>query len=78
MKKLLCIASLALCAPLANAETAAVAYQYGDELDIAEVVSLEVPAGGCEIVEAKMTYVDSQGETHVTSYLRQGPDCHNF
>ncbi|EIK52367.1 hypothetical protein YO5_06181 [Stutzerimonas stutzeri TS44] len=78
MKKLLCIASLALCAPLAIADTPAVPYQYGDKLDIAEVVSLEVPAGGCEIVEAKMTYLDSKGETHVTSYLRQGPDCNNF
>ncbi len=78
MKELLCIAGLALCAPLASAETAPVAYQYGDQLDIAKVVSLEVPAGGCEVVEAKMTYVDSKGETHVTSYLRQGPDCHNF
>jgi len=25
-----------------------------------------------------MIYVDSKGETHETTYLRQGPDCHDF
>lgn len=78
MKKLLAVAALALAAQAANAETAAAPYQYGDQLDIAKLVSLEVPQGGCEVVEAKMTYVDSKGDTHVTTYLREGTDCSNF
>ncbi|MCW3148116.1 DUF2790 domain-containing protein [Stutzerimonas stutzeri] len=78
MNKLFCIASLALCAQVANAQTQAVPYEYGDKLDIAKLVSLEVPQGGCEVVEAKMTYIDSKGETHVTTYLRQGTECGNF
>jgi len=43
--------------------------------DIAKVVSIEVPAGGCAVVEAKMTYLDSQGQPHSVTYLRQGSDC---
>jgi len=78
MKKLFWIAGLSLVAQLANAESQAVPYQYGDHLDIAKVVSLDVPAGGCEVVEATMTYLDSKGETHSVSYLRQGTDCHDY
>lgn len=78
MKKLVCIASLAILAPLANAQPQVAPYQYGQDLDIAKVVSVKVPPGGCEIVEANMTYLDSQGETHVMSYLRQAEDCHDY
>ncbi len=78
MNKLIGIVALALCAQWAHAANEPTAYRYGDRLDIAKVVSLEVPAGGCDVVEAKMTYVDSNGETHETTYLRQGADCSNF
>ncbi|WP_313309485.1 DUF2790 domain-containing protein [Stutzerimonas nitrititolerans] len=78
MKNLFWIAGLSLVAQLANAESQAVPYQYGDHLDIAKVVSLDVPAGGCEVVEATMIYLDSKGETHSVSYLRQGTDCHDY
>lgn len=78
MKNLSWIAGLALFAPLANADSQAVPYQYGDRLDIAKVVSVKVPSGGCDVVEATMTYLDSTGETHVMSYLRQGADCHDY
>lgn len=78
MKSLFWIAGLALFAQLANAEPQAEQYQYGDRLDIAKVVSVEIPSGGCEVVEATMTYLDSTGETHVLSYLRQGADCHDY
>jgi len=78
MKNLFWIAGLALFDQLADAESRAVPYQYGDHLDIAKVVSLEYPFGGCEIVEATMIYLDSAGETHVMSYLRQGADCHDY
>ncbi|MFV0456740.1 MAG: DUF2790 domain-containing protein [Pseudomonas sp.] len=75
MKNLIWIVGLSLAAQLANAESQAVPYQYGDHLDIAKVVSLDVPTGGCEVVEATMTYLNSKGETHSVSYLRQGTDC---
>lgn len=78
VNKLIWIAGLALSAQLAYAADEPKAYQYGDKLDIAKVISMEVPAGGCEVVTARMTYVDSKGETHETTYLRQGPDCHDF
>ncbi len=76
MKHLLWIAGLSLCAQLASAAPQPTTYQYGDSLDIAKVISMEVPSG-CAVGEAKMTYVDSNGETHVLKYLRQGEDCYD-
>lgn len=78
MKNLFWIAGLALFAQLANAESQATPYEYGDHLDIAKVISLDVPNGGCQAVEATMTYLDSNGQTQVMSYLRQGADCHDY
>lgn len=78
MKHLVWIAGLSLLAQLAAAAPQPTPYHYGDDLDIAKVVSIEVPNGGCSVVEAKMTYLDSQGETHVMSYLRQGADCSDY
>ena len=74
MKNLFWIAGLSLFAQLATAAPQTTTYAYGDDLDIANVVSMEVPSG-CAVVEAKMTYLDSKGETHVVKYLRQGADC---
>ena len=31
----------------------------------------------CELVEAKMTYVDSQGRTRAVSYIKQSDACSN-
>jgi hypothetical protein len=78
MKNLIWIAGLSLFAQLANAAPQATPYHYGDELDIAKVVSVNVPNGGCSVVEATMTYLDSRGETHVMTYLRQGADCNDY
>ncbi|MEK0364387.1 DUF2790 domain-containing protein [Pseudomonas sp. CBC3] len=77
MKNLLWIAGLSVFTQLAIAAPQPAPYQYGDKLDIAEIISMEVPNGGCEVVEAKMTYLDSKGETQVMSYLRQGADCND-
>ncbi|MGK9063678.1 DUF2790 domain-containing protein [Stutzerimonas chloritidismutans] len=77
MKNLFWIAGLSLLAQLAQAEPQVEPYHYGDKLDVAKLVSMDVPHGGCEIVTATMTYLDSQGEVHKVSYLRQGPDCHD-
>ncbi|MBC8649246.1 DUF2790 domain-containing protein [Pseudomonas sp. MTM4] len=78
MKKLIWIASLSLFAQLATAAPQATPYHYGDDLDIAKVISVNVPNGGCSVVEATMTYLDSRGETHVMTYLRQGADCNDY
>jgi len=78
MEKILWIAGLVIAAPLASAEPQLSDYQYGDQLDIAKVLSLTIPVGGCEVVEATMTYLDSKGETRVMRYLRQGSGCHDF
>ncbi len=46
--------------------------RYGQPLDIAEVISLQEsqsPSG--PIVEARMTYRDSQGAVHAVTYLKQ-------
>ena len=77
MKRIACLLALGCATTLAYAETPE-HYHYGMRLDIAKVISMDVPAGGCEVVTARMTYVDSKGETHETTYLRQGPDCHDF
>lgn len=75
MKNLFWFAGLSALAQVASAAPQETSYSYGENLDIAKVVSMEVPNGGCEVVDAKMTYLDSQGETHVMTYLRQGADC---
>lgn len=75
MRNLVWFAGLSVLAQVASAAPQETSYTYGDDLDIAKVVSLDVPNGGCEVVNAKMTYLDSQGESHVMSYLRQGADC---
>ena len=47
-------------------------------LDVAQVVSIDEPHPlTCELVEAKMTYVDSQGQTRAVSYIKQSDACSN-
>lgn len=78
MKNLLWIAGFSLAAQWAQAAPEPTPYHYGDDLDIAKVISIEVPKGGCAVVEARMTYLDSNGKTHVMSYRRQGADCDDY
>ncbi|MCF6781013.1 DUF2790 domain-containing protein [Stutzerimonas stutzeri] len=77
MRNLIWLASIGIAAPLAYAEEQQSNYEYGDRPDIAKVLSLDVPSDGCNVVEATMTYLDSNGETHAMRYLRQGADCHD-
>lgn len=77
MKKSAWIIGVACVAQLANAADQSFQYHYGDQLDIAKVISVDVPAGSCAVVEAEMTYLDSKGETKVMKYLRQGADCND-
>lgn len=62
----------------ASAEAAVqpVAYSYGMQLDVAQLISIqEAPHGRCEPVNTRMTYRDSQGELHVVDYVKQDVFC---
>lgn len=60
----------------ANADTAP--YEYGETLDIAKVIKLNQPNPPvCQVVEATMTYEDSQGAVKTVSYRRLADVCSN-
>lgn len=51
-------------------------YQYGTQLDIAKVIRIDEPTPPtCEIVQAKMTYVNTQGATEQVSFRKQAEAC---
>jgi hypothetical protein len=51
-------------------------YTYGAKLDIARIVSMEEPdTRTCEVVEAKMTYVNSQGIVNAVTYKKLSEVC---
>lgn len=53
-------------------------YRYGQQLDVAEVISLqEASSATCSVVEAQMIYRDSSGELQSVTYLKQADNCHN-
>ncbi|MBF8160569.1 DUF2790 domain-containing protein [Ectopseudomonas hydrolytica] len=53
-------------------------YRYGLDLDIAKVISIEVPnSPQCEVVTAKMTYRNSAGEVETLSYEQLSNVCAN-
>jgi hypothetical protein len=61
---------------LANEQTQIPGYRYGTQLDIARVIRIEEPAPPtCEIVQAKMTFVSTQGVTEQVSFLKQAEAC---
>ncbi|MFJ4194019.1 DUF2790 domain-containing protein [Pseudomonas sp. NPDC089534] len=73
-------AALNICTLSARAEAVAApqTYTYGTHLDIRKVISLkESNPGSCGIVDARMTYLDSAGQTRVLDYSKFGDGCHN-
>jgi len=58
----------------AEADVTAKTYSYGTHLDIKKVVSLKQDANSCGIVDAQLTYLDSQNKTQVLDY-RKFADC---
>ncbi|QNH04732.1 DUF2790 domain-containing protein [Pseudomonas sp. B11D7D] len=53
-------------------------YRYGQNLDIAKVISIDVPNGPqCEVVTAKMTYRNSAGDVEVLGYEQLSSACAN-
>jgi hypothetical protein len=83
MNRALSISTTLLLAALASgafaAESdAAVPYSYGMPLDVARVISIDEPNSlTCETIQAKMTYVDSQGEEKSVTYLKESSACAN-
>ncbi|MCF5570535.1 DUF2790 domain-containing protein, partial [Pseudomonas sp. PA-3-11C] len=52
-------------------------YTYGTHLDIQKVVALTQDAGAaCGIVDAQLTYLNSQGKTEILNY-RKFAECHS-
>ncbi|SEQ71343.1 Protein of unknown function [Azotobacter beijerinckii] len=52
-------------------------YQYGDELDVEKIISIESDSMACGVTPAVMTYEDSHGERHVLRYQVMGTGCQN-
>ncbi|MBK4991173.1 MULTISPECIES: DUF2790 domain-containing protein [Pseudomonas] len=52
-------------------------YSYSQHLDIAHVISLSEVPNVCEVVPARMTYEDSQGQRHILEYRVMGGGCSN-
>jgi len=78
MKKMLFALSLiAGLATQVQAQDSAVAYQYGMDLDIAQVVNITPVADVCGPAPVEMTYLDSKGVTHILQYSEFGTGCSN-
>jgi len=74
------LTALALSASLTNLAHSAEAtpYRYGQNLDIAKVISIEVPnSPQCEAVTAKMTYRNSADDVEILSYEQLSSVCTN-
>ncbi|MBH3341100.1 DUF2790 domain-containing protein [Pseudomonas mendocina] len=51
-------------------------YHYGQNLDIAKVISIDAPnSAQCEVVTAQMTYRNSTGEVETLSYEQLSSAC---
>ncbi|MCP1446348.1 hypothetical protein J3D54_005480 [Pseudomonas sp. GGS8] len=71
-------AALNICTLSARAEADVTpqTYTYGTHLDIQKVLSMKQDATpSCGIVNARMTYLDSQGKTQVLDYRKFSDDC---
>lgn len=85
MKALLVLALASVCASAmaddianTNAEQIPVEqYSYSQHLDIAKVISMSEIPNVCEVVPARMTYEDSNGQKHILEYRVMGNGCSN-
>lgn len=85
MKALLVLALGTLCSTAALADDLAnnakqipvEQYNYSQHLDIARVISMSAVPNICEVVPARMTYEDSQGQQHILEYRVMGNGCSN-
>ena len=72
------VAALPLMA-LANEPVEVQEYNYGMDLDIAQVLSVKTAEAGltasCGLQEEEMAYKDSQGQEHVVKYQVVSSEC---
>lgn len=59
----------------ATAQVPVVQYTYSQHLDIAKVISTSDIPDVCEVVPARMTYLDSSGQKHILEYRIMGNGC---
>ena len=60
----------------AEADVTPKTYTYGTHLDIQKVVSLKQDATpSCGVVDAQLTYLDSQNKTQVLDYRKVADGC---
>jgi hypothetical protein len=60
----------------AEADVTPMSYSYGTHLDIRKVVSLKQDASpSCGVVNAQLTYLDSQSKTQVLDYRKLADNC---
>jgi len=73
-------AALNICTLSARAEADVTpkTYTYGTHLDIQKVVSLKQDAApNCGVVDAQLTYLDSQSKTQVLDYRKLADGCNS-
>lgn len=73
-------AALNICTLSARAEATVKpeTYTYGTHLDIKKVISMKQDATPtCGIINAQLTYLDSQGDTNVLDYRKFADSCHD-
>ena len=62
----------------AEADTSPETYTYGTQLDIKKVVSSKQDATpSCGVVNAQLTYLDSQNKTRVLDYRKISDSCNS-
>lgn len=62
----------------AEADVSPKTYTYGTQLDIKKVVSLKQDATpSCGVVDAQLTYLDSQNKTRVLDYRKISDNCNS-
>ena len=52
-------------------------YSFSQHVDIAKDLSMSEIPNVCEVVPARMTYEDSQGQKHILEYRVMGNGCSN-
>lgn len=51
-------------------------YRYGMPIHVAKVISLEEPrSADCEVVSAKLTYLDTSGNVEAFTYFKMAQAC---
>lgn len=71
-------AALNICTLSARAESQVQpeTYTYGSHLDVRKVLSItEGDGAACSVVNARMTYLDSQSQEHVLDYRKFSDHC---